>query len=151
MVSEVDEGPLGACASARDATVKDSKRRRILIADDDHEIREMFKYVLSTELPNCGVDLASNGEQALKLFKKERHAVLLLDLHMPVMDGADAFMRMIEYCKSEDVAEPKAVFITAYDPPHTVREILHKNPAHCLMNKPIRNEDLVEVVRERLE
>lgn len=125
-------------------------KRRILVADDDLEIREMFRYVLSSELPDCGVDLASNGEQALKLFKERRHVVLLLDLHMPVMDGAEAFMQIREHCRAGGIAEPKAIFITAYDPPHSVREILHESQDHCLMNKPIRNEDLVEVVRQRL-
>jgi len=125
-------------------------KHRILVADDDLEIREMFRYVLSSELPDCEVDLASNGEQALKLFRQKEHGVLLLDLHMPVMDGAEAFLRIREHSAENEIPQPKAIFITAYDPPHSVREILHESDDHCLMNKPIRNEDLVDVVKQRL-
>ena len=123
---------------------------RILVADDDQEIREMFRYVLSSEIPGTEIDVAANGEQALKLFIEHPYNVLLLDLHMPVMDGADAFIEIRKHCEEKEIDVPTAVFITAYDPPHTVREILREGLAHCLMNKPVRNEDLVEVVRERL-
>lgn len=127
-----------------------SGKHRILVADDDQEIREMFRYILSSELPGTEVDLVSNGEQAVKLFSEKRHSVLLLDLHMPVMDGANAFIQIRDYCLVNGIDEPKAIFITAYDPPHIVRTIIRESPKHCLMNKPIRNEDLVDVVRERL-
>src|SRR5262245_36030754 len=56
----------------------------ILIVDDDPTIRAMYARVLGA----LGVvEVASNGGEALRLLGARRYGVVLLDLHMPVMDG----------------------------------------------------------------
>ena len=48
--------------------------------------------VAQTMLQNNGalVDVATNGEEALELLDATRHQLILMDLHMPVMDGYEA-------------------------------------------------------------
>jgi DNA-binding response OmpR family regulator len=60
-------------------------RARVLVVDDDHDIRESLASVLSDE----GYDVAEagNGLEALAEMDRERPDVVLLDLMMPVMDG----------------------------------------------------------------
>ena len=61
-------------------------RKRLLIVDDDHDIRESLAEVLS----DCGyqVSSAANGREAIALLAAEPPpAAILLDLMMPVMDG----------------------------------------------------------------
>ena len=125
-------------------------RQRILIVDDDAEIREMFRYVIASELPDYEIELCGNGEKALHMFMKLHHAVLLLDLHMPVMDGAKTYVQIQESCEKQNWEMPSIIFCTAYDPPHIVHEIVAQDKRHCLINKPVRNEDLVATVKNKL-
>jgi DNA-binding response OmpR family regulator len=59
--------------------------RLVLVVDDDPDILQTLALCLSTEGYN--VLMASNGQEALDTLARERPAVVLLDLMMPVMDG----------------------------------------------------------------
>jgi two-component system response regulator MprA len=65
----------------------------ILIVDDDPLLYD----TLSTALTLNGFQTrsAANGREALDMIAHERPALILLDLHMPVMDGA-TFMRELQ-------------------------------------------------------
>lgn len=61
---------------------------KILVADDEANIRQLLIDILEVELPNCRVILAKDGEQAIDLFFKEEDISLcILDVMMPVYDG----------------------------------------------------------------
>lgn len=60
--------------------------KRILIIEDDYDIRETFKQLL--ELEGYEVMTAANGKEGLETLKRmQRPCVILLDLMMPVMNG----------------------------------------------------------------
>ena len=58
---------------------------KILIVDDEARIREMIKEY--TSLEGFEVDEASDGTEALKLFKQSPYSLIILDVMMPKMDG----------------------------------------------------------------
>ena len=60
------------------------KAPKILVVDDDDELRRALRGVLS---PLAQVIEASNGLDALCLLQRERPRLLVLDLAMPEMDG----------------------------------------------------------------
>jgi DNA-binding NtrC family response regulator len=62
--------------------------KRVLIVDDEEDLRGIIREVLSNEGFLTGE--ASNGRQAVSLFKKQAPDAVLLDLKMPVMDGITA-------------------------------------------------------------
>ena len=67
---------------------------RLLVADDHPVNLEVMLRQL--ELLGLSADIAEDGAAALALWRNRRHAVVLLDLHMPVLDGfglADAIRR----------------------------------------------------------
>ncbi|MBE5092078.1 response regulator transcription factor [Bacillus thuringiensis] len=87
---------------------------RILIADDDKEIRNLLKIYLEREL--YMVDTAINGEEALHLFNQNKYNLVILDLMMPKIDG-------IEVCKKlRDNTNVPILMLTAKD--HEVDKIL---------------------------
>ncbi|HDV8364316.1 TPA: response regulator transcription factor [Bacillus cereus] len=87
---------------------------RILIADDDKEIRNLLKIYLEREL--YMVDTAINGEEALHLFNQNNYNLVILDLMMPKIDG-------IEVCKKlRDKTNIPILMLTAKD--HEVDKIL---------------------------
>lgn len=63
----------------------DSYKEKILIVDDEISIRR----ILETRLSMIGYDVvsASDGEEALQIFKKEYPTLVVLDVMMPKLDG----------------------------------------------------------------
>ncbi len=58
---------------------------KILIVDDEKDVREILKYNISNE--GYKVFTAGNGEEALKVIKAKKPHLIILDVMMPVMDG----------------------------------------------------------------
>jgi CheY-like chemotaxis protein len=58
---------------------------KILIVDDDVMIRRMLQRRLS--LKNHTTALAENGKECLDIISEFRPDIVLLDMHMPIMDG----------------------------------------------------------------
>jgi CheY-like chemotaxis protein len=126
-------------------------RRRILVVDDEQIIQRLFEMVLNWELPGCEVEVASNGREAVDAFCRGHHAVLLMDLHMPVMDGQAAFVELQKKCEASNWEMPSVVFCTGYAPPASLRRLVTNSTSHCLLPKPVSNETLVDAVRSRLQ
>lgn len=60
-------------------------RKPILVVDDDPSILAMVAEILRLE--GYTVDTATNGVEALKAIERERPALIVLDMRMPVLDG----------------------------------------------------------------
>ena len=123
---------------------------RVLIVDDDKTIRELFLQVVSYGLPNCRVDLAVNGAEAVEEFRQARHSVLVMDLKMPVMDGEQAFAEIVKLCKAESWTMPSVIFCSGYVPSDRISIIIEDSPAHCLLLKPITAGQLLDAIKVRL-
>jgi AraC-like DNA-binding protein len=66
----------------------------ILIVDDDPQVRQAHKRLVEEALPAYPVCLAESGEVALAAMAKEVPALVLLDLVMPDLSGADVLDQM---------------------------------------------------------
>jgi DNA-binding NarL/FixJ family response regulator len=67
---------------------------RIVVADDQASVREGLVVLLDL-LPDIEVvGSAADGEQALEVVAQTRPDAILLDLHMPVLDGIEATRRL---------------------------------------------------------
>jgi len=69
-----------------------TRKKRILIVDDEPDLRMMFKDILET----WGYETAEaeDGVQCLEKMEKEKYDLVLLDLMMPRMDGMEALTRI---------------------------------------------------------
>lgn len=65
---------------------------RVLIADDEKEIRDLVKTYLERE--RYQVDTAADGEEALRLCESRKYNFILLDLMMPKIDGIEVCRRL---------------------------------------------------------
>ena len=64
----------------------------ILLADDSEDNRFLIAEYLKRS--SCILDIAENGEIALGMMKNRHYDLVLMDAHMPVMDGLDATRAM---------------------------------------------------------
>ena len=114
--------------------------RRVLIVDDDLVLLDLLKMMLSK---NYEVITATNGEEAVELYKRYKPDIVLMDILMPKMDGITA----TKIIKSMD---PNAIVlaITAYAP-HKGEEML-KAGALDIIEKPIKKKELIEKIEKFL-
>ena len=78
---------------------------KLLIVDDEEKIREMIGKYASHE--GHSVALASNGLEALELFKNQDFDVVIMDVMMPEMDGFKTLSMM------KEIKEVHCIFLTA--------------------------------------
>jgi CheY-like chemotaxis protein len=122
----------------------------IMVVDDEPAIRMTFEAVLKHAIPDIQVDLAENGSVAVEKFQAERHALLLMDLNMPIMDGFAAFRRIKEFCENENINMPEVVFCTGYTVSEKVREAVETNRNVQLLLKPVNMQTIIDTVKTRL-
>lgn len=66
----------------------------ILIVDDDPAVQAAHKALVEKGFPGYPIRIAENGERALAMMKKEVPSLVLLDLIMPKLSGADVLDQM---------------------------------------------------------
>ena len=109
---------------------------RILIVDDEKAIRD-FLYEALTRLGGFSVELAENGEEALKKIEKENFDLVLTDMKMPKMDGLQL---IAEITKSKP--ETLMVLLTGHGTIDSALEAM-KRGASDYLSKPINLDELL--------
>jgi two-component system chemotaxis response regulator CheY len=111
--------------------------KRILVVEDDAGIREGLSDILILE--GCQVDGAANGEEGLALLRSApRPGLILLDLVMPVMNGAQflAYLR-----QDRSLADMPVVLMSAAMPGAAALP-----RADAYLSKPFDIADLLEAI-----
>ncbi len=125
--------------------VDDSPMIRVMIVDDHYMVREGLKVFLSTLGDITVVGEAENGAQAVQRCSEARPDVVLMDLLMPVMDGATATARIREACPTAQV-----IALTSFVEQELVQEALDAGAISYLL-KDARPEKLAEAIREAVK
>ena len=118
------------------------KRSRILIVDDDESIRNTVKIILEDE--GYSVDLASTGNEAIKMTEKTAYNVALLDIRLPDMEGVE-LLKLIK----DNVPRTRKIMVTGYPSMQNAITALNKN-ADAYLVKPVDVEKLLNTVKDQL-
>ncbi|HKB81085.1 MAG TPA: response regulator [Thermoanaerobaculia bacterium] len=111
--------------------------KRVLVADDDPDIRALLTTILRQR--NLLVDEAANGDQALEQLEQNPYAVVLLDLMMP---GVDGFGVLDALRASAD--PPVVLVVTAAN--RAAIERLDTQHIHGIIRKPFEPDEVAELV-----
>ena len=141
--------PLSVAATA-------STRRRILLVDDDPDVRTIFSLALA-ETGVGDVLTASGGQEALELIERDLEQVkqdgrrpmvdlIVLDIMMPGLSGTDVLRAL----RARFTELPPVLIISALDSPAYVQEVMELGAAEFL-SKPIEIELLRQKARALIQ
>lgn len=117
--------------------------RKILVIDDEQNIRRMLTRVLSPE--GFIVKEAVNGLEALKKLREENYSLVLLDLRMPVLNGIDTLKKIREY----DINLP-IIMMSAYGSIPEAVEAMRLGALDYLI-KPFDIEELKIIIKRAIK
>jgi two-component system response regulator (stage 0 sporulation protein F) len=115
-----------------------SRPRRILVVDDDDDLRSSVAMVLEEE--GWEVREARHGAEALDLLREWHPSVMMLDWRMPVMDGGEVLTRLDGH-----PGRPRVVLVTASA---YVRELAARHGLRFHVGKPFGVDELLAVLDE---
>lgn len=117
--------------------------KKILVVDDDPELREKLSSLLNSGGYN--VDVAATGSDALVKAKSVYFDVVLLDYWMPSMDGMDTLVELRRVSP-----KTKVIMITAFAQIDKAVEAIKKGATDYIA-KPFKFEELLTVIRMAIE
>ena len=113
--------------------------KRILVVDDDAEIRGLLSAILQRH--ELAVDVACDGGEATELLRQFQYAVVLVDLMMP---GVDGFTLLERIAGNEVISPPVVLVITAADRASIQR--LDTRRIHGIVRKPFEPDEIARLV-----
>ncbi|MEJ6981544.1 ATP-binding protein [Pedobacter sp. P351] len=124
--------------------IKFEKRVKVLLAEDNTMNQILAKKVLTRF--GCDVDIAENGGIALEMARSKRYDLVLMDIHMPVMDGYTTAKQM----RKELRASLPIIAMTAH--------VMAGEREKCIgfgmtdyISKPFKVEQLYNLISQYLE
>ncbi len=117
---------------------------KILIAEDERDIRELISFTLEYE--SYDVIVTANGEDALEMVYKERPDLVLLDVRMPRLDGYEVCRRIVNDVTIQHIP---VAFISAKGQPSEIDEGMAAGAVDYLL-KPFSRDQLLGMVAKLL-
>jgi len=117
------------------------QNKRLLVVDDNHTNRLLFKEQLAAVNISC--DLADGGQQALQLMqqaeiKKQPYDLLILDMNMPEMNGLELASTIRENPLWQ---HPLMVMLSSIE---AEPELIKENNITSFLNKPVLQKELYQ-------
>ena len=115
---------------------------RLLIADDHPALREGLSALLERQADLQVVAMAADGQQAVALVRHHQPDVILMDLRMPCLEGADAVAAICE-----EWPEARIIILTTYDGDEDIYRALRAGAKGYLL-KDAPCEELFTAIRQ---
>jgi two-component system chemotaxis response regulator CheY len=120
---------------------------RMLVVDDSAVMRRVVVRSLQLSgLPLHEVEEARDGQEALELVRKSWIDIVLCDVHMPIMNGAELVRRM----RADPLTRDLPVVIVSSDRSEGRVAELQQLGVRAYVRKPFQPEALGRIVREAL-
>jgi len=117
--------------------------KKIIVAEDSSVIQNLTKKILSQL--NYEIESVKNGQQVIDLLNKDNYGMVLLDIHMPVMDGMEC-ARQIRSLAGDNKDIP-IVAITGNANNYTMEDF-EEVGINAFIPKPLNYDSVVEMVKK---
>jgi CheY-like chemotaxis protein len=124
-----------------------AEQKLILIVDDEPAFREIFGAKFAAD--GFRIETAENGQIGIEKAKALKPDLILMDVNMPVMDGATAVLKLRDDPETKDL---KVVFLTNLgDPQREIQELNHKISQDFGAQGYLRKTDDLDALNERVK
>lgn len=119
--------------------------KKILLIEDE-QLR--IEVMLSALKKYFNVLLATTGEEGLEAVKKEKPDLIVLDLFLPKMKGADVLRKLQDDPQTEDIP---VIILTHLENEETYQEIKSIGDFEYLIKSNYTIDEIVDKIKEKLE
>ena len=105
---------------------------KILITDDEELVRTGFRMILEAQDDFEVLGEASNGSEAVEMTRSLQPDVILMDIHMPGMDGLEATKQIVD---DERTPESRVLILTTFDQDESVYKALRAGASGFLLKR----------------
>ncbi len=116
---------------------------RILIVDDDENIRKVLMTILEDE--GYTVESAGNAKNAIEKTKRSFYNLALIDIRLPDMEGIELLSKI-----REPVPKMRKIIITGYPTLQNAMEAVNKG-ADAYILKPFDMDKVLKTIKEQLK
>ena len=93
------------------AIIEQNNNFKILLVEDDLSSQLVMKLCLKKS--GFNFDLVNNGQEAVEIFEQNTYDLILMDIHMPVMNGYEATQKIRQFEKNNQRDETTVIALTA--------------------------------------
>ncbi|MBS7637102.1 response regulator [Candidatus Bathyarchaeota archaeon] len=116
---------------------------RILVVDDDENIRKVLKAILEEE--GYTVDEAENANKAIEKTKRKVYNLALIDIRLPDMEGVELLTKM-----KDTLPRMRKIIITGYPTLQNAIEAVNRG-ADAYILKPFDMDKVLATIKEQLK
>jgi CheY-like chemotaxis protein len=120
--------------------------KNVLVVDDNDNNRRILKRML--ELKNVQIDEAESGLVALLMLQKDSdYDVIIMDYHMPIMDGIET-IRKIKEIVNKNMAEQPIVMLYSSSDDEKLQAACDELKVQSRLVKPIKMQEMYRVLAQ---
>lgn len=122
------------------------KQKKILIAEDNL-INQKIALLMLKKFDQL-IDLAENGDIAVEKFRSHNYDLVLMDLHMPELDGFEATRKIREIELEENREVKVKIYAMTASSINDERENCLDAGMDGYLSKPFNNEEVMSILEE---
>ncbi|OIP23361.1 hypothetical protein COX95_03100 [bacterium CG_4_10_14_0_2_um_filter_33_32] len=117
----------------------------MLIAEDDLDLRELYRQRFATEF---NILFAKDGQEAIDKILDEKPDLVLLDIMMPKKSGMDVLK---EIRKETSIVQTKVIILTVLPDADLQQEAESFGVLHYLVKSKVMPSEVIEIVKSELQ
>jgi DNA-binding response OmpR family regulator len=117
------------------------ERIKILIVEDDEQIRETLKLAFNIYWPEAVVSFAANGQQGVRMAHADPVDTILLDLRLPDISGLEVLNQIRAFSQT-----PVIILTADRNPENIIKAV--RSGANDYILKPFRQVELISRIRQ---
>lgn len=115
----------------------------VLVVDDEVNVVNALKRTLRSE--HYALESSSDPIQALEIARRTKPSVVVCDMRMPVMNGAELLSEL-----RRDNPDCARILLTGYADLSSTIAAINEGHIHCYLTKPWNDDELREVIRQQM-